>query len=168
MENPDNKLTVVSASEGKSLSVAGNTYRIIISGKQTGGAYAIVDMLVPPNGGPGPHSHAGFQEAFYVVDGEVEVRLEGEKITAIKGSFVNIPLGGLIHQFKNKSDTLAHMLCIITPAGMEEMFEEIGVPVENETFLSPPKTMSEEDMEKLKSIGEKYGQKFFPPDYFDS
>jgi hypothetical protein len=39
---------------GPSLSVVGDTYRIVTSGAQTGGAYAIIDMLVPPGGGPGP------------------------------------------------------------------------------------------------------------------
>ncbi|MEJ7663753.1 MAG: hypothetical protein WKG07_31590 [Hymenobacter sp.] len=32
----------------------GDTYRVIASGEQTGGAYAVIDMLVPPGGGPAP------------------------------------------------------------------------------------------------------------------
>jgi hypothetical protein len=48
--------------------VVGDTYRIVIGGEQTNGAYAFIDMLIPPKGGPGPHSHAAFQEAFYIID----------------------------------------------------------------------------------------------------
>lgn len=72
MRNPINDLTTVDAQDGPSLSVMGDTYRLVITGEQTGGAYAVVDMLIPPNGGPGPH--AGFQEAFYVMEGEIEVK----------------------------------------------------------------------------------------------
>ncbi|HXO74313.1 MAG TPA: hypothetical protein VN824_03765, partial [Puia sp.] len=43
--------------DGQSLSVVGDTYRILISGKETEGAFAVIDMLIPPGGGPGPHSH---------------------------------------------------------------------------------------------------------------
>src|SRR5215469_5482845 len=67
MENTNNSLTVVAAQEGHSVSVVGDTYRIIIGSEQTNGAYAFIDMLIPPKGGPGPHSHAAFQEAFYII-----------------------------------------------------------------------------------------------------
>lgn len=46
----------------------GDTYRIIIGSEQTNGAYAFIDMLIPPKGGPGRHSHA-FQEAFCIIEG---------------------------------------------------------------------------------------------------
>jgi hypothetical protein len=48
--------------DGPELSVMGDTYRIVASGVQTDGAYALIDMLVPPGGGPGPHAHALIQE----------------------------------------------------------------------------------------------------------
>ncbi|MFD1256294.1 cupin domain-containing protein [Mucilaginibacter terrae] len=166
MENLINHFTTSNSQEGTCVSVVGDTYRIVISGKQTGGAYALIDMLVPPNGGPGPHAHAQVQEAFYILDGEIEVTTEQGTYTAKPGSFVNIPTGGLIHQFKNKTDTLAHMLCIVTPAGMEEMFEEIGQPVEYNTFLPPP-VMGPDILEKFKAIAEKFGQQLYPPTYFD-
>ena len=50
MENTNNSITAVAAQEGPSVSVIGDTYRIIIGGKQTNGAYALVDMLIPPQG----------------------------------------------------------------------------------------------------------------------
>ena len=164
MGKPINDLTTVDAQDGQSLSVVGDTYRLIVTGEQTGGAYAVVDMLIPPQGGPGPHAHAGFQEAFYVIEGEIEVKTESRTYTARKGAFVNIPLGGLVHDFKNESDTTAHLLCVLTPAGMEGMFQEIGRPVAPGVFLPPPE-MTPEEQKRLQGIAEKYGQKLFPPDY---
>ncbi|WP_254244128.1 cupin domain-containing protein [Hymenobacter sp. BRD128] len=92
---------------GTDISVVGDTYRIVVSGAQTEGTYAIIDMLVPPGGGPGPHAHAQIQEAFYVIDGEVVVRSETQTYTAKKGAFVDIPKGGAIHSFTNESQAVA-------------------------------------------------------------
>ena len=164
MLNPHSQLTTVAAEEGKVLSIVGDTYRLVITGKQTGGAYAVIDMLIPYGGGPGPHAHAGFQESFFVLDGEIEIKTETKTYTAGKGAFVNIPRGGLVHAFKNKSKAVAHVICTVAPAGLEEFFEEIGKPVEPGTFLPPPK-MDEEAQQRLKALAEKYGQKLFPPDY---
>jgi len=166
MENSTNSITAVAANEGKILSVVGDTYRIVITGEQTGGAYAAIDMLIPPGGGPPPHSHPGFQESFYVLDGEIEVKTESQAYTAKKGSFVNIPLGGMVHCFKNKTDAVTHLLCMVVPSGLEQMFLEIGQPVEAGTFLPPPH-FSPEDLGRMVAIAEKYGQKLFPPDYLD-
>jgi quercetin dioxygenase-like cupin family protein len=156
----------VSAQEGKSLSVVGDNYRILVSGKETGGAFATIDMLIPPNGGPGPHAHADFQETFYVIDGEIEVKSEAGVYTAKKGSYVVIPKGGIVHCFKNKTDTLAHLLCVVVPSGLEEFFIEIGQPVENNAFLPPP-VLTPGDIKKLEKIAEKFGQIIYPPNYLD-
>ncbi|MBO0935196.1 cupin domain-containing protein [Fibrella sp. HMF5335] len=158
------KLTTTSAEQGQYLSVVGDTYRLVITGEQTDGAYAVIDMLVPPNGGPGPHAHPDFQESFYVLDGEVEVKTEHETYVARKGAFVNIPLGGIVHRFKNKSGEVAHLWCVVVPAGLEAMFQEIGQPVASGTFLPPP-PMGPDDMKRIQAIAEKHGQKVYPPDY---
>lgn len=154
----------IDASDGQNLSVVGDTYRLVITGEQTGGAYAAIEMLVPPQGGPGPHAHAGFQESFYVLEGEILVKTEHQSYTARKGSFVNIPLGGVVHSFKNVSDAVAHLWCVVVPAGLEQLFQEIGRPVTAGTFLPPP-VMGPEEQQRLKSIAAKHGQQLFPPDY---
>jgi quercetin dioxygenase-like cupin family protein len=156
----------VSPAQSASLSVVGDTYRILVSGAQTSGAFAIIDMLVPPNGGPGPHSHAAMQESFYVVEGEVEVKTKDLTYTARKGSFVSIPLGGVVHKFKNLSHSTAHLLCTVVPAGLDAMFLEIGKPVRAGKFL-PPTPLSPAKLTRLAAIAKKYGQKLFPPDYLD-
>jgi len=161
-----NSILTVNENEGQSLSIAGNAYRIIISGKQTDGAYAVIDMLVPPGGGPGPHAHPDIQESFYVVDGEVDFKSEAGRYTARKGAFVNIPKGGEVHCFRNNTTQAAHLLCTVIPAGLDELFEEIGTPVPAGTFLPPPE-MTPDKLSQLKATLEKYGQKLYPPDYLD-
>ena len=73
MESTDNTIIAVTAEEGPSISMVGDTYRIIVKGEQTNDAYALIDMLIPPGGGPPPHSHVTFQESFYILDGQIEV-----------------------------------------------------------------------------------------------
>ncbi len=159
-------ILTVDENEGQHLSVVGDTYRIIISGKQTQGAYAVIDMLVPPGGGPGPHAHTDIQELFYVVDGELEYKTEAGKYMAKKGSFVNIPKGGEVHCFKNTSNSTVHLLCTVIPAGLDEFFEEVGTPVAAGTFL-PPAVFDEKELIRLKTLAEKHGQKLYPPDFLD-
>ena len=164
MENSKAAPIVKGPQDGQSLSVVGDNYRILLTGEETGGAYAVIDMLVPPGGGPGPHAHAGFSESFFVIDGEIEVKSEVSTYVAKKGAFVTIPKGGVVHCFKNKTDQVAHILCTVVPAGLEGFFREIGQPVAAGSFLPPP-VMDEEAMKKILPIVEKYGQKLFPPDY---
>lgn len=162
----DNNIRTIDNGQGQRLSIVGDSYRILISGKQTGGNYAVIDMLVPTGGGPGPHAHKDIQEMFYVVEGEIEFKMEGGTYNAKKGSFVNIPLGGKVHSFKNKTNNIAHLLCTVVPAGLDDFFQEIGKPIETDSFLPPP-ILNAEELDKLKSTAEKYGQQLYPPDFLD-
>jgi quercetin dioxygenase-like cupin family protein len=164
MANTKKNPITVGANEGRNISVVGDTYRVIISGKDTGGAFAAIDMLVPPGGGPGPHAHPGFEECFYVIDGEIEVMSESGTYLAGKGSFVNIPKGGIVHCFKNKTQQIAHLLCYVTPAGLDAFFEEIGTPVDYGQFLPAPH-IDDAYAKELALIAGKYGQEIFPPDF---
>ncbi|KAA6439000.1 cupin domain-containing protein [Dyadobacter flavalbus] len=166
MKNEKKLPILLDTEQGNSISVVGNTYRILASGKDTDGAFATIEMLVPPGGGPGPHAHAGFEESFYVVDGEVEFTTEAGRYTAVKGSFVNIPKGGMVHCFKNKTQNAARLLCTVVPAGLEQFFEEVGQPVDNGRFLPLP-VMDKAYIQHLQQVAERYGQQVFAPDYFD-
>lgn len=163
MENHKKPFTV-GPGEGKSISVVGDTYRVLISGADTKGAFATIDMLIPPGGGPGPHAHADFEESFYVIEGEIEVKSEFGQYVATKGSFITIPKGGVVHGFTNKTGQTAHLLCTVVPAGLETFFEEIGQPVANGQFLPLPH-FDEAAVKKLQATAEKYGQQVFPPNY---
>ena len=159
-------IITVDPKEGQDISIVGDTYRLLLTGKETDGALAVIDMLIPPGGGPGPHAHAKIQESFYVMEGEIVVRSESGTYIARKGSTVSIPKGGAIHSFKNESDAIAHVLCMVSPSGLEEFFLEAGEPVEYGKFLPPPE-MNEAWMKKMAALAKKFDQELFPPDYFD-
>ncbi|WP_244228870.1 cupin domain-containing protein [Mucilaginibacter endophyticus] len=158
--------SIVDPVGGKILAVIGGNYRVLVSGQQTGGAFSTIEMRVPPQNGPSPHSHADFFESFYVVDGEVEVHSEAGTYTARKGAFVLIPKGGVVHYFKNISDQMAQLLCTVAPAGLEDFFEEIGEPVAAGQFLPPP-PMYAESLKRIQNIARSHGQVLYPADFLD-
>jgi quercetin dioxygenase-like cupin family protein len=148
-DDPQRTLTVASADTSgmRYVSVAGNTYTILVSGAQTAGRYCLVDMHVPPGGGPPPHRH-DFEEMFTLLEGELAFTFRGETSTVGAGSTLNIPANAP-HSFKNASDKAARMLCMCTPAGQEEFFMAIGDAVASRT-AAPPKLNSEEIAERQK------------------
>ena len=76
------KLTVARPDQDQSLphiGLVGDTYTILVAGEDTAGKYTLIDMHVPPGGGPPPHRH-DFEEMFTVLDGEVEVTFRGETL----------------------------------------------------------------------------------------
>src|SRR3982751_1516544 len=95
---------IIKSTEGNAFSIVGDSYRIVETGENTNNDFAIIDMLVPPGGGPGPHAHKDFHETFHVLDGKIELTTEDGVFIISKGSFAVIPKGGIVHSFKNKSD----------------------------------------------------------------
>jgi len=154
----------VGADQGKALSVVADTYRILVSGDQTNGEFATIDMLIPPGGGPGPHAHPGFHETFYVISGAIELTSEAGTYIAGPGSYAVIPKGGMVHQFRNPTQSPAHLLCTVVPSGLEKMFLEIGEAAEWGQFLPPP-SLDENNMQRMRAVAEKYGQTLYPPDF---
>ena len=107
------------------LAVVGDTYTVLLSGEQTAGRFALLDMLIPAGGGPPPHRH-DFEECFRVLEGSVEVVLRDDPPVRLEaGETVNIPANAP-HSFRNAADVPARLLCIAVPAGLEAFFAEFG------------------------------------------
>jgi quercetin dioxygenase-like cupin family protein len=81
------------------IGLVGDTYTILIGGRDTNGIYTLIDMHVPPGGGPPPHRH-DFEEMFTVLEGEVAVTFRGDTITLHEGETVNVPANSP-HGFRN-------------------------------------------------------------------
>lgn len=118
------------------IGLVGDTYTTLLSGKETAGRFCLVDMHVPPGGGPAPHRH-DFEETFIVLAGEIEAMFRGEKTSVRAGQTVHIPANAP-HGFHNSSGADARLLCICSPAGQEGFFAEVGVPVATRTTPPPP------------------------------
>lgn len=144
------------------IGLAGDTYTILLTGKDTAGRYCLIDMLVPPGGGPPPHRH-DFEEMFSVLEGEIEVSFRGTKAVVRAGETANIPANAP-HHFRNVSGKPARMLCMCAPAGQEEFFMSIGVPVASRT--APPPELDETTRAalgaKAEALAPQYRTEFLP------
>jgi quercetin dioxygenase-like cupin family protein len=138
------------------LGLVGDTYTVTVTGEQTAGRFCVIDMHIPPGGGPPPHRH-DFDETFILLDGEMEATFRGKKTIVRTGETINIPANAP-HQFHNISAQPVRMICVCSPAGQEKFFMEVGVPVATRT-MPPPKLNEQEQkafMEKVKALAPKY------------
>jgi quercetin dioxygenase-like cupin family protein len=117
------------------ISIAGDTYTILLAGADTAGRFTLIDMHVPPGGGPVPHRH-DFEETFTILEGELEVTFRGATSVIRAGETVNVPANAA-HFFHNASGAAVRMLCICSPSGQEEFFMAVGDRVPTRTAPPP-------------------------------
>jgi quercetin dioxygenase-like cupin family protein len=149
-------LTLVQPDSLPHIGLVGDTYTITVSGEATNGRFCVIDMHIPPGGGPPPHRH-DFEETFILLEGEMEATFRGKKLIVRAGETLNIPANAP-HRFHNTSSLPVRMLCICSPAGQEKFFVEVGVPVAART-TPPPKLDANEEaavIAKVKTLAPKY------------
>jgi quercetin dioxygenase-like cupin family protein len=145
---------LIHSGEGRRLAIPGGICTIKATGEETGGTYALIEMLIPPQSGPPPHIHSRQVESFYIIEGSLTFWLSDRKLTGSAGSLVIAPPGHT-HAYKNEGIEPARVLMLITPAGLEEFFQEVGVPIKEELPLS--KHFTPENLELMGTTASKYG-----------
>src|SRR6266852_5467762 len=158
-DDPQRNLALARPNQDKTLphiGLVGDTYTILLTGEDTAGRYCLIDMLVPPGGGPPPHRH-DFEEMFTVLEGEIELTFRVAKSVARAGETVNIPANAP-HFFHNSSERPARLLCICSPSGQEAFFMAIGDPVASRT--APPPKLSEAEQAERRAKAEALAPRF--------
>jgi len=118
------KASIFEPGEGKLLSARGSAMVFKATRESTNGAFSFMERTLPPGGRkPPPHIHIDCEEAFYVLDGEIEFFLGEETVIGRPGSFVHVP-GGVSHTFGNAAIMPSRLLIIHSPA-MDTYFEEL-------------------------------------------
>jgi len=152
-------LTLAHIDEEKTLAhigLVGDTYTITIAGAETAGRFCVIDMHIPPGGGPPPHRH-DFEETFILLEGEMEATFRGQKSIVKAGDTINIPANAP-HRFHNTSSNPTRLLCMCSPAGQDDFFKEVGIPVATRT--TPPPKLDEKEqaafMKKVQALAPKY------------
>jgi len=165
-DDPTRQLTVARPDTDQSLShigLVGDTYTILVSGEQTDGKYTMIDMHVPPGGGPPPHRH-DFEEAFTILSGAVNVTFRGETVVAHAGETINVPANAP-HAFTNAGEEPARVLCLCAPAGQEQFFTLVGQPVQTRTEAPPPLDEQAQAafVAKVQSVAPQFRTELLPP-----
>ncbi len=129
--------------QGEQYSPPGHPDVVLKAGASaTLGAYSLLEFTVAGNGPP-MHVHHDAEEAFYVLDGEITIRIGTDSIQAIAGSFILIPRE-TPHTFDNASEHPSRMLTIFSPPGFEQFFPQVAAlpePAGSPEFLAAVQTI---------------------------
>lgn len=123
---------------------------VLARGEDTGGAFALVEEVVRAGLEPPPHLHTREDEAFYVLEGEVDFQAGDLSHHAVPGDFVFLPRG-LSHSFTLRTPT-ARLLVLLTPGGFERFFLALARPLTPE-----PGSPTPEDFRRLLARAPEHG-----------
>lgn len=136
------------------VSVLGEIISFKITGEETGGSLCVVELTALPRNGPPPHIHHREDESFYILDGAFSFLLEDHTTEAGPGFLCRVPKGTL-HTYQNIGTQPGKALVILTPAGFEKFWMEIGNPVTSLTGPTGPP--DPETIARLMGLAPKYG-----------
>ena len=121
---------------------------------ETGGAYSLTEHLVTAASNPPLHVQTDEDEAFYVLEGEIELEVDGQILTATPGTFAFVARGAE-HLFRVLSPT-ARMLVICSGKptdNLEDFFLGMGEPARERSLPEP----AAPDIERLTELCERTG-----------
>lgn len=144
-------VSIVRQGEGETLKVLGVDLRFLCRAEDTNQAWSLMENVIPENAGPPAHRHP-WDEAYFVIAGEVEFEIGGRRELVRAGEFVYAP-GGTVHAFHGASKEPARMLIFDAPAHAESFFKDVDREV----------TAVPRDLPKLPTIGARHGLQFMPP-----
>jgi mannose-6-phosphate isomerase-like protein (cupin superfamily) len=122
--------------------------RILAGASSTDRSFSVVECIEPPGSGAPLHVHHGEAEAFYILEGTVELKCGEGTATARPGDFVYTPKD-VAHKFTVVGDKPARLLMMFSRPGFEMFFAEGGSPI-NKPVAGPP------DVASFRRLVEKY------------
>jgi len=111
--------------EGESIFGGAAVFKAQVSDGE--GTFSFSEITLPP-GYPGPvlHRHERTLDSFYVLEGELTIRLgEAEEVEAGPGFFGAMP-PGTVHSFANRSDGFVRAFNLMAPGGFEQYLKELA------------------------------------------
>lgn len=149
------RLVVREAGTGPTHDVLGAVHTYKALADETRGLVSVWETMAPPGAGAPRHTHAGEDEAFYVLEGEVTVEVEGEEHPVVLGAggFLYSPRG-VAHSYRNSGAGALRLLVMCMPGGLERMFGAIDAAVRPDR--AP-------DMAELAGIAAEHGVSIAPP-----
>ncbi len=117
--------TITRATEGTTLSILGDSVRVLLSPEQSGGKYLIIEQTANPGGGVPLHVHEDEDETFFITAGQVQFSVDGKEIVAKAGDLVYGPRR-VPHSWLAIGTETVHVVISITPGRMHQMFQELS------------------------------------------
>jgi quercetin dioxygenase-like cupin family protein len=117
------QMAVVKHGDAEELNAMGAAIRFLCGAEKTEGGWSLMEVELPERAGPPPHDHP-WDEAYYVVAGEVRFHLEGREQVFKSGDFIYAP-AGTVHGFQGASAKPARVIIFDTPAHTEGFFRDL-------------------------------------------
>jgi mannose-6-phosphate isomerase-like protein (cupin superfamily) len=142
---------VLRPDEGRAIDLGGFGMTVKATADQTNGAFSLLEASEPAGFGPPLHIHRDAAEAFYVLEGEYVIFIEGREATCSAGSFIFIP-AGIEHGFRVGA-VASRKLNLYMPAAMVGYFDEVADAGRTGNM----------DEDALTRIAERYGMEVIGP-----
>jgi len=110
---------------GTDISSPGRQSLTLLIGEETAGAMYATDVYLSPGFGAPSHHQPTEDELWYLLEGELDVRVGAQRMKIRAGAFAYIPRD-TTHAFRNNAAAPAHLLAWNSPGGHERAFEEMG------------------------------------------
>ncbi len=131
----------------------GELVTVLASAEQTAGAFGLMESVFARGAEPPPHVHHREDESFFVLEGDLTVRVGDDTFSAAPGSFVFCPRD-VPHLLTLHSEQ-AQTLTLVTPGGRESFFVKIGEPAPGRRTL--PAELPAPDPERVVTLAGHYG-----------
>ena len=150
--DPASRGFVVRPGEGEAVWSLGGHFSTILPGDATEGRLALVEARAWQSTEPPLHVHHREHEAWYVLEGQMTLRVGDDTLTAPAGSFAFAPRG-VPHGFTVDVEP-TRVLVFAMPAGFEAFATELGVPADS---TSPPADLEVPAPDVLGPVAERFG-----------
>jgi quercetin dioxygenase-like cupin family protein len=115
---------VLPPGEGRAIDLGSFAMSVKATAEETSGRFSLLEATEPPGFGPPIHVHRDADEAFYVLQGEYIILIDGREEICPAGSFVFIP-AGVEHGFR-VGEHPGKKLNLYAPAAMVGYFDELA------------------------------------------
>jgi quercetin dioxygenase-like cupin family protein len=137
--------------EGRPIDLGGFRMTVKATGEDTNGSFTLLEADEPAGFGPPLHVHRDAAEAFYVVEGEYVLFIDGQEHRCPAGSFIFIP-AGIEHGFR-VGGAPSGKLNLYSPAAMVGYFDDLSAAIKS----------GQVDPVALSAIALKYGMEVRGP-----
>ena len=117
---------------------------VCLSGRDTGGAYCLLEVSLAPGIGVPRHTHTREDETYYVTSGELEV-IVGDQAFVLKAGDTLMAPRDIPHELRNSGNTANHYLLVFSPPGFEEFVMATALPAPDNVVAPTERQLQVED-----------------------
>jgi quercetin dioxygenase-like cupin family protein len=154
------KVKHLPANGGRAFALLGQTLSVKAEPEDNDDALFLFEHRMPPAHGVPAHTERN-HEAFYVLEGTLELEANGERYTLRPNEFLSLR-PGVVHSLHNPGPGMTRILTLVSPGSQHaRFFTTVAEPIEDPS--NPPAPVDPPDFERMATVGRECGIEFLPP-----